>query len=305
MRKNVSLTAAFLAGLFLAGQLFTGCGAPKAETVPAAQETAGDAKAAEDEGNAVEEDKNAAEESGNATEVSKIYLEDGVYTAEFDTDNSMFRVCEAMDGKGTLTVTDGQAVLHVSLASKNIVNLYPGTVEEAKEDEAGWLQPTVDPVTYSDGFEDEVFGFDIPVPCIGEEFDLALIGKKGTWYDHKVIVENPVPADREAVIPEDGTYTCEVSLEGGSGRASVETPVMLSVQDGEITAHLVWNSPYYEYMVVDQTQYDPLQTEGNSAFEIPVVLDEEMSVSASTVAMSKPHLIEYTLCFDSSTLEGE
>ena len=38
---------------------------------------------------------------------------------------------------------------------------------------------------------EEVYGFDIPVPAIDEEFDLALIGKKNKWYDHKVKVTNP------------------------------------------------------------------------------------------------------------------
>ena len=56
-----------------------------------------------------------------------------------------------------------------------------------------WMQPTVDTVTYEDGTTEEVYGFDVPVPAIGEEFDLALIGKAGKWYDHKVIVTNPVP----------------------------------------------------------------------------------------------------------------
>ena len=91
----------------------------------------------------------------------------------------MFKVNESKNGKGVLTVKDGEATLHISLTSKNIVNLYLGTADEAKEDEAGWLQPTVDTVTYSDGLSEEVNGFDVPVPALGEEFDLALIGKKG------------------------------------------------------------------------------------------------------------------------------
>ena len=49
---------------------------------------------------------------------------DGVYTAEFDTDSSMFHVNEANDGKGTLTVKDGKMTIHVSLVSKSIVNLF-------------------------------------------------------------------------------------------------------------------------------------------------------------------------------------
>ena len=130
---------------------------------------------------------------GKESENNEPVLADGTYTAEFDTDSSMFHVNEANEGKGVLTVKDGQMTIHVSLASKKILNLYYGTAEKAKEDEANWLQPTTDTVKYSDGTTDEVYGFDIPVPYLDEEFDCALIGTKGTWYDHKVSVKNPEP----------------------------------------------------------------------------------------------------------------
>jgi len=103
----------------------------------------------------------------------------------------------------------------------------------------------------------------------------------------------------------DGKYTIEVTLSGGSGRASVESPASLTIQGDEKTAIIVWSSPFYEYMLIDGVQYDPIQTEGNSTFEIPIVLDEDMAISASTIAMSEPHLVEYTLHFDSSTIKGE
>lgn len=122
-------------------------------------------------------------------------LEDGIYTAEFDTDSSMFHVSEACDGKGTLTVENGEMTIHISLASQNIVNLYPGLAEDAQKDGVELLEPTVDTVTYSDGISEEVNGFDVPVPALDEEFDLALIGTKGVWYDHKVSVSNPEPAE--------------------------------------------------------------------------------------------------------------
>ena len=118
-------------------------------------------------------------------------LADGTYTADFNTDSSMFHVNEAYDGKGILTVENGQMTIHVSMPSKNIVNLYPGLAEDAQKEGAELLQPTTDTVTYSDGMTEEVNGFDVPVPALDEEFDLALIGTKGTWYDHKVSVSNP------------------------------------------------------------------------------------------------------------------
>lgn len=238
-----------------------------------------------------------------AEKAGDIGLADGVYTAAFDTDNSMFRVTEAHEGRGVLTVAEGKATLHVSLNSKNIVNLYPGTAEEAKADQNGWLQPTTDTVTYSDGLSDEVYGFDVPVPCIGEEFDLALIGKKGTWYDHRVVVSDPVPMTEVTELAE-GEYLCDVTLTGGSGRAGVESPAKITVTADAVTAVIVWSSPFYEYMLVDGVRYEPIQTEGNSTFEIPVVLDTDMAVSGSTIAMSQPHLVDYTLRFDGATARG-
>lgn len=122
-------------------------------------------------------------------------LADGTYTADFNTDSSMFHVNEAYDGKGILTVEKGQMTIHVSMPSKNIVNLYLGSAEDAQKDGAELIQPVTDTVTYSDGSTEDVNGFDVPVPVIDEEFDLALIGKKGVWYDHKVSVSNPVAVE--------------------------------------------------------------------------------------------------------------
>ena len=130
--------------------------------------------------------------SDSASEANADVLEDGTYAADFTTDSSMFHVNEAEDGKGVLTVKDGQMTIHVSLSSENIQNLFPGSAEDAKKDGAELLQPTKDTVKYSDGTEEVVNGFDVPVPALDEEFPLALIGKKGKWYDHMVKVSNPV-----------------------------------------------------------------------------------------------------------------
>ncbi len=240
-------------------------------------------------------------------------LPDGVYTAEFHTDSSMFHVSEACDGKGTLTVADGKMTIHISLGSKKIVNLYYGLAADAAKDGAELLQPTVDTVTYSDGMSEEVYGFDVPVPALDEEFDVALIGTKKKWYDHKVSVSNPQPVEETGenggqegtqAVPEDGTYTAEVTLEGGSGRASIESPAQITVKDGAVTASIQWSSPNYDYMIVDGEKYLPVNTEGNSVFEIPVSgFDQKIEVIADTTAMSKPHEIEYTLTFDSSTIQ--
>lgn len=239
----------------------------------------------------------AASESAAASSAQA--LEDGTYTAEFDTDSSMFHVNEASDGKGTLTVEDGQMTLHISLQSKKIVNLYVGMAADAPDYEADWLQPTTDTVTYSDGTSEEVYGFDVPVEALDTDFQLAILGTKGKWYDHTVSVRNVEAQAAEAVeTPADGSYTCEVTLEGGSGRATVDSPAALTVADGKMTATIVWSSPNYDYMIVDGEKYLPTNTEGNSTFEIPVsALGVPLSVVADTVAMSTPHEIEYTLTF--------
>ena len=255
-----------------------------------------------------EKETESKTEADTKAEVSEYdELADGVYTADFNTDSSMFHVNEACDGKGTLTVKDGEMTIHVSLTSKKILNLYYGLAADAAKEGAQLLDPTTDSVTYSDGMTEEVYGFDIPVPALDEEFDVALIGTKGTWYDHKVSVSNPEPKEddtKSTVDLEDGTYTAEVTLEGGSGRASIESPATLTVKEGKVTASIVWSSPNYDYMLVNDEKYLPVNTEGNSAFEIPVAaFDTALDVIADTVAMSKPHEIEYTLTFDSSTIK--
>ena len=122
---------------------------------------------------------------------SSAALEDGTYTVDFNTDSTMFHVNEAKEGKAELTVKDGKMTAHITLPSKNIVNLFVGTAADAQKDGAKLLDPTTDTVEYSDGTSEEVYGFDVPVPAVDEDFDLALIGTKGKWYDHKVSVSNP------------------------------------------------------------------------------------------------------------------
>ena len=218
--------------------------------------------------------------------VAEAALPDGVYTADFETDSSMFHPNEACNGKGTLTVENG-------------VMTFPGLAADAEANKTAWLIPTVDTVTYADGTTEEVYGYDIPVEALDTDFQLALLGTKGKWYDHIVSVRNAEPKTEQAVeTPADGAYTAAVVLEGGSGRATVESPAALTVAEGKMTATIVWSSPNYDYMIVDGEKYLPTNTEGNSTFEIPVAaLGTPLAVTADTVAMSKPHEIEYTLTF--------
>lgn len=301
--RAVALTAAFT----LCASSLAGCGAQKA---PASASPVESGSSLAESGQKNMETTASPMESADAAEngSAAAALPDGVYTAAFDTDSSMFHTSEACGGRGTLTVQEGSLVLHVSLASKKIVNLYPGTAEQAQADEAGWLEPTTDTVTFSDGLSEEVYGFDIPVPVLDEEFDLALLGTKGVWYDHKVVVSDPQPKTQQPVTTAelglaDGVYTCEVTLEGGSGRSGVLSPAELTVQDGAVTLLLTWNSPNYDYMVVEGETFLPINESGDSVFALPAAgFDVPLPVTADTVAMSTPHEIEYTLTLNSATL---
>ena len=309
MKAKTLMNKIIIVGGLSACLLLGGCGAGQAADATSAESTV----AAQESTVTPTESTETAETVSTETEQDKAQLPDGVYAAEFSTDSSMFHVSEACDGKGTLTVKDGVMTIHISLGSKKILNLYPGLAEDAAKDGAVLLEPTTDTVTYSDGMPEEVYGFDVPVPVIGEEFDLALIGTKGKWYDHKVKVSDPVAEDsREAANGSydmsalaDGSYTIELTMEGGSGRASIQSPAQLAITDGAATATLEWSSPNYDYMLVNGEKYLPVNTEGNSVFEVPVeALDAPLTMIGDTVAMSTPHEVEYTVTFHSETLES-
>ena len=309
MKAKTLMNKIIIVGGLSACLLLGGCGAGQAADATSAESTV----AAQESTVTPTESTEMAETVSTETAQDKAQLTDGVYTAEFSTDSSMFHVSEACDGKGTLTVKDGVMTIHISLGSKKILNLYPGLAEDAAKDGAVLLEPTTDTVTYSDGMTEEVYGFDVPVPVIGEEFDLALIGTKGKWYDHKVKVSDPVAEDsREAANGSfdmsalaDGSYTIELTMEGGSGRASIQSPTQITVADGAATAILEWSSSNYDYMLVNSEKYLPVNTEGNSVFEVPVeALDAPLTMIGDTVAMSTPHEVEYTVTFHSETLQS-
>ncbi len=213
----------------------------------------------------------------DAAEPADGALADGTYTAKFTTDSSMFHINEAYGDRGTLTVKDGVMTLHITLPSKNIVNLFPGTAEDAQKDGAQLLEPTTDSVTYDDGTTEEVNGFDVPVPVLDEEFDLALVGTKGKWYDHKVMVSEVSGDDDQAAADEvaeliDAIYVQKWTEETDSLCAQAKeawdklTDAQKALVEGEDA-----DPDYFGRDTGDAGKDDPLNADGIGEKELLVV----------------------------------
>lgn len=229
-------------------------------------------------------------------------LKDGAYTITVDSSSSMFNIVSC-----TLTVAEGQMTAEMTMGGTGYRCVYLGTGEEAVEaDESSYIP-------YVENTEGQ-HTFTIPVEALNQEIDCAAFSKKKEkWYDRKLLFRAdtlPLEAFAAGTITtvkdlglEDGDYTVEVTLEGGSGRASVQSPAQLTVAEGEASVTLIWSSSNYDYLKVDGVQYEPVTLEGGSTFEIPVTcFDWGVPVSANTIAMSTPHEIAYTLTFHSDTL---
>ena len=109
-------------------------------------------------------------------------------------------------------------------------------------------------------------------------------------------------------FPADGKYLCEAVLSGGSGKASVESPCSVTIENGKALAKLIWSSSNYDYMRSGDGLSEKIINESapgeNSSFSIPVpFFDREFSVIADTTAMSVAHEIEYTLIIRSPGAE--
>ena len=104
------------------------------------------------------------------------------------------------------------------------------------------------------------------------------------------------PAD---INMKDGTYSIEVNMTGGSGRASVSSPTWLIVKDKKAYARLLWSSSYYDFMIVGGKKYLNESTNGgNSTFTIPITqFDTIMNVVGDTTSMGDPVAIGYKLTF--------
>ena len=226
MKKTIAL----LMALMLTATAAVGCGGGPTQTPADAGAADTGATAQAQTGTTGEEgqpEQTGQEGSETGTETGTgAPIADGMYQADFNTDSSMFHVNETKDGKGVLIVNEGKMTIHVVMPSKNILNLYCGTAEDAQKEGAELLQPLTEEVTYSDGTREEVNTFDIPVPYLDKEFDVALIGEKGKWYDHKVSVSNPVSLDElitadspeEAAAAATGEATTEPKADAPEGK---------------------------------------------------------------------------------------
>lgn len=235
--------------------------------------------------------------------VSADALKDGGYEVRVDSSSGMFRITEC-----ELTVQDGAMSAVMTMSGTGYLKLYMGTGAEAEQASEADFIPFVENA-------DGKHTFKVPVEALDKEINCSAFSrKKETWYDRVLVFcSGSLPAeafaDGEAATAkslklEDGSYTVAVRLEGGSGRASVETPAALRVEDGNAFAVITWGSSNYDYMKVDGERLDLISTGGNSSFEIPVrVFDRKMPVIADTIAMSEPHEVEYTLVFDSTTIK--
>ena len=232
-------------------------------------------------------------------------VEDGVYEVEMRCSSSMFPIvgCE-------LTVQDGEMKAVMTMGGEGYLFVYPGTPEEAAQAPEEEYIPFVLNDNGLQTYEIPVEALDAPIKCA------SFSKKKEKWYDRTLVaVSSSLPAGALKNIRmttaadlelEDGTYTIDAVLQGGSGKASISSPAVITIENGEVTAEIIFSSSHYDYVLLGDEQYDPVNTEGNSTFLIPVPgFDFNMPITADTTAMSTPHEIDYTIFMDSSTIQAE
>lgn len=301
MRK---LSAAVLAAILAAGMTVSVCGAQEAETAAEAAETAAQET---DRAKVASADEMAPVEDVVDEDMVPIYgvdVKDGVYSAKVDSSSSMFKIesCE-------LTVKDGEMTAVMTMGGTGYLYLYMGTGEEAAD------AAETEYIPFEED-EDGAHTFTVPVEALDMGIDCAAFSKKKEqWYDRTLVFRSdslPQDAFAESMITtvedlglEDGVYLVEASVEGGSGKAKIDSPAEMTVTDGKAVATIVWSSPFYDYMIVGGEKLEPVNAEGeNSTFEVPVAgFDFKLAAIADTIAMSTPHEIEYTITFDSAAIE--
>ncbi len=254
---------------------------------------------------------------------------DGVYPITVDSSSPFFKIIGA-----ELTVSGGEMTAKITISSTSYLYLYPGTGQDAaRADKSEWTG------ALSEAGGHSVFQFDLE--ALNKPLDCASYSRRRKkWYNRTIVfdasslpaesllvdlpdyevIEKAIsayvsPAQQREDVPhetpeavsvpyDDGEYSIEVNMTGGSGRASISSPTILVVRDGKAYAHLIWSSAYYDYMVLQDEVYHNLTTDGGSStFEIPItVMDEGIPVIADTTAMGDPVEIEYVLTFYSESI---
>lgn len=232
-------------------------------------------------------------------------IEDGTYMVETETDSSMFRF-EAAE----LSVSGGEITAIVTMGGTGFNRLYAGTAAEAAE---SYLADSPDIALPLDENASQ-YSFEIPVEALNKSIKVSgMSARKEKWYEHDVVFyADGIPTDKISVDLdgaklklEDGSYSIEAELKGGTGKASIESPLSLTIADGVAEARIVWSSANYDYMLVDGKKYFPVKAESeeHSTFYIPVyTFDSPRAVIGDTTAMSTPHEIEYEIVWDSESL---
>ena len=297
MNSKKTLLAALLAALMLTSGCGSSASQQQTDTAAHTGETGTSNVASASDMAEVEE---VVEEG--MTPISGDKVKDGTYNVTVKSSSKMFDItaCE-------LTVESGKMTATMHMGGKGYLYVYMGTGEQAAAaDEADYIPFT----EQADG----THSFTVPVDALDEGIDCAAFSKKKEkWYDRTILFRAdslPMDAFADGVVttPDslslaDGSYTADVALAGGSGRASVQSPAELTVKDGKVTAKIVWSSKNYDYMKVGDTKYDTVIEDEHSTFEIPVsCFDWAMAVKADTTAMSEAHEIDYTLTFDSASV---
>lgn len=230
-------------------------------------------------------------------------LKDGTYPVTVDSSSAMFHVTEC-----ALTVRNGKMTAVMTMSGTGYLKVFMGTGTQAVQASENAYIPFAET---SDGKHT----FEVPVEALDKKISCAAFSKnKEKWYDRTLVFRaDSIPqtafsdgaiATAESLKLEDGKYTVAVKLEGGSGKAEVQSPAEMRVKDKKAYVTLIWSSSNYDYMKLEGRKYEPLSIEEHSVFEIPVGgFDWKMPVKADTIAMSEPHEIDYTLYFDSASIK--
>lgn len=257
---------------------------------------------------------------------------DGTYPVDVESACEQFQAVAAK-----LTADGGVLSAELTLSGTDCIGLFFGSAEEAARAERTQWIVTRETVQGNTACTLPVDALDRAIPCAF--YSLA----KGAWVDNQLLfdasalpgeallIELPdydlieraldsltgsdagaderglAPVEAAAVDLADGEYAVSVDLVGGSGKASVVTPTVMTVRDGRAYATIEWSSANYDYMVVGtQTYYNTSPPEVNSVFEIPIgCWDEEMPVIGDTTAMGTPHEVGYTLTFYKDSIAGK